>query len=112
MFLKQRVVQHKKVEEERAVTCEDIRLIMPTVLILVLTLLVIATVIPYAFSTAIGQLRALQAREAAEAAEKTIMGNLNLTSFNNSLTPIAPTSTEISEISLQNTEIAETSTMQ
>ena len=46
-------------------TCEDIRLIMPTVLILLFTILVLATVIPYAFSTAIKQLRDLQAREAA-----------------------------------------------
>ena len=59
-------LQHRIEEHgERSVTCEDIRLIMPTVLILLFTILVLATVIPYAFSTAIKQLRDLQAREAA-----------------------------------------------
>ena len=59
-------LQHRIEEHgERSVTCEDIRLIMPTVLILLFTILVLSTVIPYAFSTAIKQLRDLQAREAA-----------------------------------------------
>ena len=52
------------INEERSVTCEDIKLIMPTVLILIFTIVVIATVIPYAFSTAFKQLRALEMREA------------------------------------------------
>ena len=46
---------------------------MPTVFILVFTLIVISTVIPYAFSTAINQLRALEAREAAEATERNLI---------------------------------------
>ena len=77
-------------------TWEDIRLIMPTVFILVFTLLVISTVIPYAFSIAINQLRALQAREAAE----TTVGDLNFTNYETSTqtdpTQTDPTSTELS----------------
>ena len=83
-------------EEERSVTCQDVRLIMPTLLILVFTLLVISTVIPYAFSIAINQLRALQAREAAE----TTVGDLNFTNYETSTqtdpTQTDPTSTELS----------------
>ena len=69
---------------------------MPTVFILVFTLLVISTVIPYAFSIAINQLRALQAREAAE----TTVGDLNFTNYETSTqtdpTQTDPTSTELS----------------
>ena len=65
-------------EEERGVTCTDIKLIMPTVLILLftlfimvilptsdckLTLLLQVTVIPYAFSSVIKQLQAVWALE-------------------------------------------------
>merc|ERR1711953_491450 len=60
-------------EEERGVTCTDIKLIMPTVLILLFTLFVMVTVIPYAFSSVIKQLQAVWALEeqmAAEAASK------------------------------------------
>ena len=46
---------------------------MPTVCILIFTLVVIATVIPYAFSTAINQVRALEAREAAEETIRNLM---------------------------------------
>ena len=46
---------------------------MPTVCILIFTLIVIATVIPYAFSTAINQVRALEAREAAEETIRNLM---------------------------------------
>ena len=63
-------------EEERSVTWKDIRLIMPTVWILIFALLVISTVIPYAFSTAINQLRALQAREAAEEAVRSQLAQI------------------------------------
>ena len=45
-------------------TRRDIRLIMPTLIILLFTLLVIITVIPYAFSSVIKQLRAVEAMEA------------------------------------------------
>ena len=34
-------------EEERSVTCTDIKLIMPTVLILLFTLFIMVTLIPY-----------------------------------------------------------------
>merc|ERR1711936_1312361 len=60
-------------EEERGVTCTDIKLIMPTVLILLFTLFIMVTVIPYAFSSVIKQLQAVWALEeqiAAEAALK------------------------------------------
>ena len=40
---------------------------MPTVLILIFTLFIMVTVIPYAFSSVIKQLRAVQALEALEA---------------------------------------------
>ena len=52
-------------EEERGVTCTDIKLIMPTVLILLFTLFIMVTVIPYAFSSVIKQLKAVRALEAA-----------------------------------------------
>ena len=54
-------------EEERGVTCTDIKLIMPTVLILLFTLFIMVTVIPYAFSSVIKQLKAVRALEAAGA---------------------------------------------
>merc|ERR1711993_78645 len=60
-------------EEERGVTCTDIKLIMPTVLILLFTLFIMVTVIPYAFSSVIKQLQAVWALEeqiAADAALK------------------------------------------
>ena len=50
-------------EEERSVTCTDIKLIMPTVLILLFTLFIMVTVIPYAFSSVIKQLQAVWALE-------------------------------------------------
>ena len=50
-------------EEERGVTCTDIKLIMPTVLILLFTLFIMVTVIPYAFSSVIMQLQAVWALE-------------------------------------------------
>ena len=43
----------------------DVKLIMPTLLILLFTLFIMVTVIPYAFSSVIKQLRAVQALEAA-----------------------------------------------
>merc|ERR1711990_549815 len=56
-------------EEERGVTCTDIKLIMPTVLILLFTLFIMVTVIPYAFSSVIKQLQAVWALEEQRAAE-------------------------------------------
>merc|ERR1711953_403441 len=58
-------------EEERGVTCTDIKLIMPTVLILLFTLFIMVTVIPYAFSSVIKQLQAVWALEEQIAAEAT-----------------------------------------
>ena len=52
--LKQPAVEDR---EDRAVTRRDVRLIMPTLLILLFTILVIMTVIPYAFSSVIKQVR-------------------------------------------------------
>jgi len=57
-------------EEERGVTCTDIKLIMPTVLILLFTLFIMVTVIPYAFSSVIKQLQAVWALEEQLAAEE------------------------------------------
>jgi len=57
-------------EEERGVTCTDIKLIMPTVLILLFTLFIMVTVIPYAFSSVIKQLQAVWALEESLAAEE------------------------------------------
>lgn len=51
--------------QNRSITLRDIKLIMPTVLILLFTILIILTVIPYAFSSVIKQLKAVQAMEQA-----------------------------------------------
>merc|ERR1719402_149855 len=53
------------VKEDRGITLTDVKLIMPTVLILLFTLFIMVTVIPYAFSSVIKQLQAVQALEAA-----------------------------------------------
>ena len=50
--------------EDRPITRRDIKLIMPTLLILLFTVVVVMTVIPYAFSSVIKQLHAVQAMEA------------------------------------------------
>ena len=50
--------------EDRPITRRDIKLIMPTLLILLFTIIVVMTVIPYAFSSVIKQLHAVQAMEA------------------------------------------------
>jgi hypothetical protein len=51
------------IDEDRSVTCRDIKLIMPTVIILIFTLFVMVTVIPYAFSAVIKQLQGVWAME-------------------------------------------------
>eukprot|EP00090_Calanus_glacialis_P020603 TRINITY_DN31786_c0_g1_i1.p1 TRINITY_DN31786_c0_g1~~TRINITY_DN31786_c0_g1_i1.p1 ORF type:complete len:113 (+),score=36.14 TRINITY_DN31786_c0_g1_i1:162-500(+) len=56
-------------DEDRSVTCMDIKLIMPTVLILIFTLFVMVTVIPYAFSSVIKQLQGVWALEEQMEAE-------------------------------------------
>ena len=57
------VSKTESIEEDRGVTCTDIKLIMPTVLILLFTLFIMVTVIPYAFSSVIKQLQAVWALE-------------------------------------------------
>jgi len=52
-------------EKERKITLRDIQLIMPTAIILVLTIVIIITVIPYAFSSVLKQMEAVRALEAA-----------------------------------------------
>ena len=44
---------------------QDVQLIMPTVIILVFTIVIMITVIPYAFSSVLKQMEAVRALEAA-----------------------------------------------
>ena len=44
---------------------QDIKLIMPTALILIFTIIIMVTVIPYAFSSVLKQMEAVRAMEAA-----------------------------------------------
>ena len=50
---------------DRFSRCPDVKLIMPTLLILLFTIFIMVTVIPYAFSSVIKQLKAVRALEAA-----------------------------------------------
>ena len=50
-------------DEDRPTTCEDIQLILPTVLIILVTLVIMTTVIPYAFHVVINQLKSHYAEE-------------------------------------------------
>ena len=52
---------------DRFSLCPDVKLIMPTLLILLFTIFIMVTVIPYAFSSVIKQLKAVRALEAAGA---------------------------------------------
>ena len=54
----------------------DVKLIMPTLLILLFTIFIMVTVIPYAFSSVIKQLKAVRALEAA--GETLVIHNLHL----------------------------------
>ena len=54
-----------KEDTERSVTWKDVQLILPTLIILLFTVLVMVTVIPYAFSTVFRQMEAVRALEAA-----------------------------------------------
>jgi hypothetical protein len=54
-----------KEDMDRNITWKDVRLILPTVLILLFTVLVMVTVIPYAFSSVFRQMEAVRAMEAA-----------------------------------------------
>ena len=55
---------------------KDIKLIMPTVLILIFTLLIMVTVIPYSFSNVIKQLQAVRLLEQQQGDIITINNNL------------------------------------
>ena len=57
-------------------TWRDVRLILPTALILLFTLVVLLTVIPHAFSTVLRQLEAVNALEASIAATANSTGDL------------------------------------
>ena len=50
-------------DEDRPTTCEDIQLILPTVLIILVTLVIMTTVIPYAFHVVINQLKSHYAED-------------------------------------------------
>ena len=54
-----------KEDADRNITWKDVQHILPTVLILLFTVLVMVTVIPYAFSTVFRQMEAVRAMEAA-----------------------------------------------
>jgi len=58
------------IDEDKGVTFMDIKMIMPTVLILLFTLLIMVTVIPYAFSSVIKQLQAVWALQESAALEE------------------------------------------
>merc|ERR1719402_1392568 len=58
------------VKEDKGITMSDIKAIMPTVIILLVTIFIMVTVIPYAFSSVITQLHAVQKLEAEAAAAK------------------------------------------
>ena len=58
----------------RAVSCQEFRSMLPTVLILLFTLVIIVTVIPYAFISVVKQMEAAQALEIA----KSVRDNSNV----------------------------------
>ena len=58
-------VQDPLLAGERRVTLRDVQLILPTLAILLLTVVIILTVIPYAFSSVLRQMEAVRALEAA-----------------------------------------------
>ncbi|XP_023339910.1 uncharacterized protein LOC111710113 [Eurytemora carolleeae] len=64
----------------RKISMKDIKQILPTFLILLFTLVVSLTVIPYAFSTVISQLKAVEELEAWQAMKA--MNNSNCSSTN------------------------------
>merc|ERR1712051_8764 len=56
----------------RRITFRDVQLIMPTVIILVFTIVIMITVIPYAFSSVLKQMEAVRALEAASELRRSI----------------------------------------
>merc|ERR1711915_418238 len=63
-----------KEDPNRKITLRDIKLIMPTALILIFTVVIMVTVIPYAFSSVLKQMEAVRAMEAAAELAKTVNG--------------------------------------
>eukprot|EP00090_Calanus_glacialis_P038065 TRINITY_DN6639_c0_g1_i1.p1 TRINITY_DN6639_c0_g1~~TRINITY_DN6639_c0_g1_i1.p1 ORF type:complete len:120 (+),score=29.12 TRINITY_DN6639_c0_g1_i1:60-419(+) len=68
-----------KVDPDRRITLKDIQLILPTALILVFTIVIMVTVIPYAFSAVLKQMEAVRAMEAAAELAKSITEEPNVT---------------------------------
>jgi len=61
-----------KEDPNRRITLKDIQLIMPTALILLFTIVIMVTVIPYAFSSVLKQMDAVRAMEAAAEISKSM----------------------------------------
>jgi len=69
-----RPTKNAKQDEHDGVTLKDIRLILPTLLILLFTLIIMVTVIPYAFASVFRQLEAVRALEERTAAQSASSG--------------------------------------
>merc|ERR1712130_229760 len=63
----------KETEQQRKITMRDVQLIMPTLIIHVFTIIIMITVIPYAFSSVLKQMEAVRALEAAEELGKSMV---------------------------------------
>ena len=57
------LASQESIDDDRSLTCRDVKLIMPTVIILIFALIVMVTVIPYAFSAVIKELQGVWAME-------------------------------------------------
>jgi len=66
-----RTTKNEKHDEHDGITLKDIRLILPTLLILLFTLIIMVTVIPYAFASVFRQLEAVRALEERTASQST-----------------------------------------
>jgi len=88
-----RPTKNAKPDEDDGVTLKDIRLIFPTLLILLFTLIIMVTVIPYAFASVFRQLEAVRALEERTAAQSATPGMESATeaTFEN---PTPPNSSE------------------
>jgi len=82
---------NSNLKEDRGITLSDVRAIMPTVLILILTIFIMVTVIPYAFSSVIKQLEAVQRLE-AKAAEAEIAKDIKVSGTGEGQTLPTPSS--------------------
>merc|ERR1719219_1906903 len=56
--------------KSRQITWKDVQMILPTALILLITLIIMLTVIPYAFSTVFKQMEAIRALESLHLEDK------------------------------------------